>query len=240
MTRRARVTRLADRDFAEYVRLTVPYAAASEKDVPAAAPGRVGRLLQRGFLFVVAATRLKLDHPAMSRLTLRLKTFWLLAHLHGLAPRVDRVDIAALRRPLPDINGPDIQPVAYHYLRATLESLGASERPVLEDVAVAVSYLNAARSLAAMNGREVPGARAGGMAAAPTDEATAVPMPRVPVARLGRSQLGPPATNRRARREAPPAGRRPQTARRAAGGPAPIAIDRASSTVPKMGVRGHQ
>jgi len=152
---RARVTRLADADFAEYVRLTVPFAAASQKDVPSSAPGMVERLLQRGFLFVVAATRLRLDHPTMSRLTLRVKTFWLLAHLHGLAPRVDRVDIAALRRPLPDINRPDIQPVAYHYLRATLESLGASERPVLEDVAVAVSYLNAARSLAAMNG---PGA----------------------------------------------------------------------------------
>ncbi len=150
---RARVTRLPDADFAEYVRLTVPYAAASGKEVPASAPDMVGRLLQRGFLFVVAATRLKLDHPAMSRLTLRLKTFWLLAHLHGLAPRVDRVDVSAMRSPLPDVNGPDIQPVAYHYLRASFESLGASERPVLDEIAVTVSYLNAARSLAAMNGR---------------------------------------------------------------------------------------
>lgn len=157
---RARVTRLADADFGEYVRLTVPYAAASEKDVPASAPGMVGRLLQRGFLFVVAATRLKLDHPTRSRLTLRLRTFWLLAHVHGLAPRLDRVDVSALRSPLPDVNGPDIQPVAYHYLRASFESLGASERPVLDEIAVTVSYLNAARSLAVMNGRDATFAEA--------------------------------------------------------------------------------
>ncbi len=157
---RARVTRLPDDDFAEYVRLTVPFAAADRKPVSHRAPGVVGRLLQRGFLFVVAATRLKLENPAMPRLTLRLRMFWLLAHLHGLAPRVDRVDVSALRGRLPDLDGPDIQPVAHHYLRASFESLGASERPVLDEIAVAVSCLNAARSLAAMNGRDTTFAEA--------------------------------------------------------------------------------
>ncbi len=150
---RARVTRLADADFAEYIRLTVPYAAADQKAVAPRPAGLVGRLLQRGFLFVVAAMRLKLDHPSMPRITLRLKTFWLLAHLHGLAPKVDRVDVSALARPRVDVNAPDVQPIAYHYLRTSLESLGAHERPVLDDIAIAVSSLNAACALAAMNGK---------------------------------------------------------------------------------------
>ena len=149
---RSRVTGLPDADLAEYIRLTVPFAAADEKEVVNPEPGFVARLLQRGFLFVVAATRLKLDHPEMSRLALRVKTFWLLAHVHGLAPRVGRVDVAALSRKRVDINAPDVQPVAYHYLRASLEALGASRRPVVDEVAVFISYLNAARALAAMNG----------------------------------------------------------------------------------------
>ena len=149
---RARVTRLPDADFAEYVRLTVPFAAADQKDVARPVPGLVGRLLQRGFLFVVAATRFKLENPAMSRIALHLNTFWLLAHLHGLAPRVGRVNASALRRGRVEVNAPETQPIAYHYLRASLESLGASQRPVLDDIAVAVSYLNAACALAVMNG----------------------------------------------------------------------------------------
>lgn len=149
---RSRVTRLADADFAEYIRLTVPYAAADPKAVAARPASLVGRLLQRGFLFVVAAMRLKLDHPAMPRITLRLKTFWLLAHLHGFAPKVDRVNGSVLAHRRVDLNAPGIQPIAYHYLRASLESLGAHERPVLDDIAIAVSSLNAACALAAMNG----------------------------------------------------------------------------------------
>lgn len=149
---RSRVTGLADADFAEYVRLTVPYAAADQKALSTQRASAVGRLLQRGFLFVVAAMRLKLDHPSMPRITLRLKTFWLLAHLHGLAPTVDRVDVSALARRRVDVNAADIQPIAYHYLRASLESLGAHERTVLDDLAIAVSSLNAACALAAMNG----------------------------------------------------------------------------------------
>jgi Fe-S-cluster containining protein len=116
---RSRVTGLADADFAEYVRLTVPFAAADTKAIVAPDP---------------------------------LKTFWLLAHLHGLAPRLGRVNVSALGRDRVDVNSPHVQPIAHHYLRASLESLGASERPLLDDLAVTVSYLNAACALAAMNG----------------------------------------------------------------------------------------
>ena len=41
--------------------------------------------------------------------------------------------------------------MAYHYLRASLEALGARQRPILDDVAIAVSCLNAACAIAVMN-----------------------------------------------------------------------------------------
>ena len=100
----------------------------------------------------MAATRLKLENPATARLTLRLRTFWLLAHVHGLAPRMGRIEVSALSRKRVAVNAPNVQPVAYHYLRACFESLGASDRSVLDDIAVSISYLNAALALAAMNG----------------------------------------------------------------------------------------
>ena len=50
-----------------------------------------------------------------------------------------------------DLNAPEIQPVAYHYLRASLEAIGARRRPILDDVAIAVSCLNAACATAVMN-----------------------------------------------------------------------------------------
>jgi Fe-S-cluster containining protein len=149
---RARVIRLADADFAEYVKLTVPFAAASAKPVPARAPTRLGRLLQRGFLFTVVSARERIEQRQLSRIALRCRTMQLLAHVHGLAPRVGRVNMAALKRGRVDINAPDIQPIAHRYLRATLEGMGASERHVLDAFAIAVSYLNAACALAVMNG----------------------------------------------------------------------------------------
>lgn len=149
---RTRVTSLSDADFAEYVRLTVPFAASADTEVAARRPSRMGRLLQRGFLFAVAATRLRIEHPGRSGVALRLEMAGLLAHIHGLAPRRGRVNMAALKRRRVDVNAPDIQPIVHHYLRASLESLGAGERPVLDAIAIAVSYLNAACSLAVMNG----------------------------------------------------------------------------------------
>ena len=57
-----------------------------------------------------------------------------------------------------DVNAPAIQPVAYHYLRASIEALGARERPILDDFAIAVSCLNAACALAVMNAAASGGA----------------------------------------------------------------------------------
>lgn len=150
---RTRVVGLASADFAEYVKLTVPYAASADTAVPTRATGCVGRLLQRGFLFVVAATRLRIEHAALSPFRLRLEMFRLLAHFHRLAPAFGRVNVTALAREHVDVNAPEIQPIAHHYLRASIQSLGAGDRPVLDDFAIAVSYLNAACALAVMNAR---------------------------------------------------------------------------------------
>ena len=50
-----------------------------------------------------------------------------------------------------DINDPEIRPIVFHYLRSTLETLGAQHRPIVDELAIAVSYLNAACALAVMN-----------------------------------------------------------------------------------------
>lgn len=147
---RSRVVRLAEDDFAEYVRLTLPYAASAATPPAARSATRVGRLLQHGFLYAVAATRLGLDNPGASRWRVRLQTMWLLAHFHGIAPATGGVNLSVLRRGRVNVNAPEIQPVAYHYLRAAIASLGAADRPVLDEIAIAVSFLNAACALAQM------------------------------------------------------------------------------------------
>jgi Fe-S-cluster containining protein len=148
---RHRVVRLPDERFAEYLALTTRFAATSTQTVAPRPPTRLGRVLQRGFLFVVTAMRLRMEHRTASRLWLRLAALRLLAHFHHLAPGFSRVDVTVLARERVDVNTPAIQPVAHHYLRASIAALGAGERPVLDDFAIAVSYLNAANALAAMN-----------------------------------------------------------------------------------------
>jgi hypothetical protein len=148
---RSRVIALGDADFAEYVSLTVPHAAAKLDDPPARTPGSIARLLQYGFLYTVAAIRADLEHPGQSRARLRLLRLRLLAHFHGLAPGLERVRVGALKTHHVDINNPQIRPIVFHYLRSTLETLGSTGRPLIDELAIAVSYLNAAKALAAMN-----------------------------------------------------------------------------------------
>jgi Fe-S-cluster containining protein len=148
---RSRVLRLPDEDFAEYIKLTLPYAAASTAQIQPSKPGRIGRLMQFGFLYVVAATRYGIEHRADSVWSKRIAGVRMLAHFHRLAPAIDRVDVRALGRGRVDINAPGIEPPAYHYLRGTIEALGARERPLLDDFAIGVSCLNAACALAIMN-----------------------------------------------------------------------------------------
>ena len=148
---RSRVAGLADEDFAEYISLTVPHAAAKPDAPPARQPGSIARLLQYGFLYTVTAIRADLEHPGQSRARLRMLRLRLLAHFHGLAPGLERVRVNALKRRRVDINDPEIRPIVYHYLRSTLETLGSTGRPLVDELAIAASYLNAAMALAAMN-----------------------------------------------------------------------------------------
>jgi len=153
---RARVLRLPDAGFAEYVALSVPYAATIDKAVPPRAPSRVGRWLQRGFLFSAAAMRLRMENRGASRWRLRLLNARLLAHFHGLAPGVDRINLARLRGARLDVNAPELQTVIHHYLRASIESIDAGDRPLLDTLAIAVSRLNSACALAVMNAGHQP------------------------------------------------------------------------------------
>lgn len=158
LTRR-RVRALADDDFAEYVSLTVPHAAAASGSPPAHDAGTIARLLQYGFLYAVVATRDDIAHRGQSRVRSRARRMRLLAHFHGLAPALDRVNVKAVKRRRVDIDDNQIRPIAFHYLRSAIETLGGERRAIVDELAIAVSYLNAARSLAAMNadaaGRDV-------------------------------------------------------------------------------------
>ena len=158
LTRR-RVLALSQDDFAEYVSLTVPHAAAKPEPPPAREAGAIARMLQYGFLYAVAATRDRIADPGQSRNRLRWRRLRLLAHFHGLAPALDRVNVDALRHRRVDINDAAIRPIATHYLGSAIETLGAAGRPIVGELALAASYLNAACALAAMNadaaGRDV-------------------------------------------------------------------------------------
>lgn len=156
---RYRVVRLEGEAFAEYLALIGRHAAKTDKPVAPRRPSLVGRLLQRGFLFVVAATRLQVENKSASglRLRLRLRLLRLLAHFHGLAPAVGGLDLRAARKNRVDLDAADVHEIAYHYLRSSIEALGTGRRPVLDELAVSVSYLNAACDLAAMRAAEMGG-----------------------------------------------------------------------------------
>ena len=149
---RHRVARLPTAAFAEYLELTATYAARTEKSVAPRAPSRLARLLLRGFVFGVEAARLQLEDGRHSGLRpgLRLRLAALLAHCHGLWPRVAGVDLRAAGRARVDLGDPAVHALVYHYLRAQIETLGSGRRPVLHELGVAVALLNVALLLAAM------------------------------------------------------------------------------------------
>lgn len=153
---RDRVLQLDEASFAEYVKLTLPYAASNAAPGSARGAGRIGRMLQYGFLYCVAAMRLRLAHRSASPWAQRFRLLQLLAHFHRLSPSPGSVDVSRLRSARVDLNGPEIQPIAAHYLRTTIGALGASERPVVDDLAIAMSCLNAACGLAVMTAENRP------------------------------------------------------------------------------------
>jgi hypothetical protein len=148
---RHRVVRLPPPRFAEYLELTGRYAAKSEQPVVARAPSALGRLLFRGFLFAVVAAREQLEDLRATglRLGLRWRLLRLLAHAHGVGPGLNGLDFAAARRARVDLQMPEVHRLVWNYLRATVQTLGTGRRPVLDELAVAVAFLNAAGVLAA-------------------------------------------------------------------------------------------
>jgi Fe-S-cluster containining protein len=148
---RSRVLALSTTDFAEYVSLTVPHAVTAATAPPNRKPGAIAKLLQYGFLFTVTAVRAEIEQPGQSRWGLRLRRLQLLAHFHGLAPGRDRINVKALKRQRLDINDPEIRPIVVNYLRATLHTLGAHGQPIVDELSIAFSHLNAALALAVMN-----------------------------------------------------------------------------------------
>ena len=149
---RHRVVRLEPEALAEYVALVGEHAATTPKPVAARPPTALGRLLFRGFLFVVLAGREQMDEAGAPglQLGLRWRLARLLAHVHGLGPAVGTSDLRAARRARGDLREAALRDLAHNYLRATIEGLGAGRRPLLEEMAVAVSFLNAGCALAAM------------------------------------------------------------------------------------------
>jgi Fe-S-cluster containining protein len=148
---RPKVLALAGDDFAEYVALTLPFAAAKTDATPLQSAGRIAHLLQHGFVFLVAATRAMIERRGQANMQKRIVVARLLAHFHGIGPGLDRVNVAALKGRSIDLNVAEIRPIVLHYLRSTIETLGARRRPLLDELAVACSYLNAACALAIMS-----------------------------------------------------------------------------------------
>ena len=161
---RHRVTRLEPEALAEYIALVGEHAAVNRKPVASRRPSALARLLFRGFLFVVMAGREQIEdrRSAGPRLGLRWRLARLLAHVHGLGPRVGSADMGAARRARVDLRDADVRALAHNYLRATIAALGTGRRPLIEEMAVAAAFLNAACALAAMRsgraGRPKPGA----------------------------------------------------------------------------------
>lgn len=157
---RSRVLKLKDGAFEEYLALTGRFAAKSDKPQAPRPASRLARLLQRGFLFVVVAARIQNENRNATglRLALRTKLFRLLAHFHGIGSAVDGIDLATPRRQPVDVNAAGIQDIVRHFVQSGIASLGTGKRPVVEELALVFSYVNAACALAAM--RAHPASRA--------------------------------------------------------------------------------
>jgi Fe-S-cluster containining protein len=149
---RWRVLRLAPDRFAEYIELTGRHAAATAKPVARRRPAALSRLLARGFLFAVAAGGLQAASGEARglRLGLRWRLARLLFHFHGLWPAVAGWDLPAARRTRVDLADPASRALVHNDLRATIETLGTGRRAVVDELGVAVAFLNAAVTVAAM------------------------------------------------------------------------------------------
>jgi len=146
---RYRVLRLSPEAFLDYLDVVGRHAATSEKPAILRRPSALGRLLFRGFLFLVVAARLQSRETSGLRLRLRLRLLRLLAHVHSLGPADEGLDLRAARRVRVDLEDPSVRSLTHNYLRASIETLGTGRWGVLDELAISVSQLNAAFALAA-------------------------------------------------------------------------------------------
>jgi Fe-S-cluster containining protein len=149
---RHRVLKLEPQAFAEYLSLTGGHAEKTDQPYTPRRPSPVSRLLGRGLLFAVLATREQLrdGRTAGLRLGLRLRLAHLLAHTHGLAPATPDVDLGKARGVDVPVNGPELQPLVAAALRNAVMSLGTGRRAVVEELALSVGLLRCALVMAAM------------------------------------------------------------------------------------------
>ena len=146
---RPKVLALEPDAFVEYLDLTGNYALSNETPAADRPPARVARLLFRGFLFAVLSLQIRLDPMAgRSRIALGFTLSRLLAHLHGLGPAVTGHDLRrALRLPLDE----STHAIVHRHLQTGFESLGATRRALVDEIAMRVALLNAACVVGAMH-----------------------------------------------------------------------------------------
>jgi hypothetical protein len=156
---RLRVMRLDDGAFAEYLAIMGRHAVGQAAPPDPRPPSRLGRLLFRGFLFTVLVASERLRDPSAGRFGLRLRTFRLLLHAHGLGPGVGEIRLSLVPRSRVDLGDADTFALVHRYLRISIDVLGLGQRPVLDELAVAFAFLNAAlvisRMRAAASGQSV-------------------------------------------------------------------------------------
>jgi hypothetical protein len=110
--------------------------------------------LSRGFLFAVAAVRLRLSARSSSQA--RVMRWWrqarLLLHVHGVGPRIGGIDLRLLRNVTWPPAGDPVWELTRRYLNSAFLTLGCGDHPVATEIHLAAAMLRAAFSLAAMRG----------------------------------------------------------------------------------------
>src|SRR5262249_8299931 len=71
-------------------------------------------------------------------------------HVHGIGGAAGDVDLRLARRAAVDLQDPETSALVASHLRAAIATLGTGRRPVVEELAVSVAFLNAGLTVAAM------------------------------------------------------------------------------------------
>jgi Fe-S-cluster containining protein len=142
---RPRVRKLAENDLDQYFDVMSRHAVDPETAPPARKASRLTRLVFRGFLLSAMSVQLHLEPSIGKRpAAIRFALFRLLAHLHGLGPGVAGFDLRRGRSVTLDLEDDAVREIATHYLRSMFETVGTGRRSIVDEIAMAVTHLNAA------------------------------------------------------------------------------------------------